>query len=66
MKRVIYMVLTLVSALSLGGCSSAMTTKDLTMIEEAENQETDHASSALTTEISYKISPTAMLETTII
>ena len=36
MKRVIYMALTLASAFSLGGCSSAITTKDLTMIEEAE------------------------------
>lgn len=36
MKRVIYMALTLASALSLGGCSSAITSKDLTMIEDAE------------------------------
>ena len=36
MNRVIYMALTLAFALSLGGCSSAITTKDLTMIEEAE------------------------------
>jgi hypothetical protein len=38
MKRLIYMTLTLVSALSIGGCSSPITTKDLTLIEEAEEQ----------------------------
>ncbi len=38
MKRVIYMALTLASALSIGGCSTAITTKDLTMIEEAEGR----------------------------
>ncbi len=64
MKRVIYMVLTLAFALSLGGCSSSITTKDLTMLEEAESQETEHTSSALTTDVNYKILPTVMLETT--
>lgn len=36
MKRAIYMAFTLVTALSIGGCSSALTTKDLTILEEAE------------------------------
>ncbi len=38
MKRAVYMAFTLVTALSMGGCSSAITTKDLTIIEEAEVQ----------------------------
>lgn len=38
MKRAIYMAFTLVTALSMGGCSSALTTKDLTIIEDAEVQ----------------------------
>ena len=36
MKRAIYMAFTLVTALSIGGCSSAITTKDLTILDEAE------------------------------
>lgn len=36
MKRLIYMILTLVATLSIGGCSSAITAKELSMIEEAE------------------------------
>lgn len=38
MKRAIYMAFTLITALSMGGCSSALTTKDLTILEEAEVQ----------------------------
>ncbi|MDF2485770.1 MAG: hypothetical protein K0R46_1938 [Herbinix sp.] len=39
MKRLIYMILTLAAALSIGGCSSAITVKELSMIEEAEGPE---------------------------
>lgn len=48
MKRIIYMALTLASALSLGGCSSAITTKDLTMIEEVESQKTEQLFTPIT------------------
>jgi hypothetical protein len=63
MKRVIYMALTLASALSLGGCSSAITTKDLTMIEEAESQKTEQTAFAITAESTDKALPTVNLET---
>ncbi len=36
MKRAIYMAFTLMTALSIGGCSSAITSKDLSILEEAE------------------------------
>ncbi len=50
MKRLIYLVLTLVSAMSLGGCSSPITSTDLTMIEEAESQNKELTAPTLTTE----------------
>jgi hypothetical protein len=52
MKRVIYMALTLASALSLGGCSSAITSKDLTMIEDAETTMETTKSMTIATELS--------------
>jgi hypothetical protein len=64
MKRVIYIALTLASALSLGGCSSAITTKDLTMIEEAESQKTEPSASTQLTESNDKIFPTTIPEAT--
>ena len=62
MKRVIYMALTLASALSLGGCSSALTTKDLTIIEEAENLKAEQAAIALTDESNDDTIPSAIPE----
>ncbi len=38
MKRLIYIAITLAYALSIGGCSSPITTKDLTILDEIENQ----------------------------
>ncbi|MDF2907287.1 MAG: hypothetical protein K0R34_2608 [Herbinix sp.] len=59
MKRVIYMALTLASALSLGGCSSAITTKDLTILEEAENQTTKQTPTSVVNDSKDKAVPTA-------
>jgi hypothetical protein len=59
MKRVIYMALTLASALSLGGCSSAITTKDLTILEEAENQTTKQTPTSVVNDSNDKAVPTA-------
>lgn len=42
MKRLIYMALTFAYAFSLVGCSAAITTKDLTILEEAENLTSNH------------------------
>lgn len=58
MKRVIYMALTLASALSIGGCSSAITTKDLTIIEEAENQKVSQSTSITANDSNDNMLPT--------
>lgn len=54
MKRAIYMAFTLMTALSIGGCSSAITSKDLSILEEAEvaSQKSSNQSVAADTDYS--------------
>ncbi len=58
MKRLIYMAITLASALSIGGCSSAITTKDLTIIDEIENQKQIEITPSVTDEGTERSLPT--------